>query len=336
LNRGDRVLEINGRDADSLVRSWMAEFSGESEVYRAVAVADAFRDLLMIHSIGAPFQVKMSGPDGVERSAELAGITRQGIRETLRPKSPAPSAPKGLPYRTLEPEVGYVNLRGFGDLAQFKKDVAAMFRQVAADHDRKLIVDLRENGGGDSRLADELLRYITTTPYRMDSRKEWKMSAEYRAYLRLFLREPLRSLHAERLSGQGRQLFNGPNGSTVTMEEKMTRPVRAEPFFAGKVYMLIGPRTFSSAADLADAVKTYHLATLIGEETGGRVNTFGEVYPFVLPHSGFVVSVSSARFVRASGDTSDHRGVMPDNVVAPSREDLLASRDVVLVRARAE
>jgi C-terminal processing protease CtpA/Prc len=81
---------------------------------------------------------------------------------------------------------------------------------------------------------------------------------------------------------------------------------------------LIGRQTFSSAVDLADAIKTYKLATLVGEETGGRPNGFGEAYVFRLPKSQLAVSVSSARFIRASGDTADHRGVVPDVAAGPS------------------
>jgi hypothetical protein len=33
--------------------------------------------------------------------------------------------------------------------------------------------------------------------------------------------------------------------------------------------LLTGPRTFSSAAGFADVVKTYHLATILGEEKSG-------------------------------------------------------------------
>ena len=58
--------------------------------------------------------------------------------------------------------------------------------------------------------------------------------------------------------------------------------------------------------------------TLVGEETGGRPNGFGEAYFFRLPKSQLGVSVSSARFVRASGDTTDHRGVVPDIAAGPS------------------
>jgi C-terminal processing protease CtpA/Prc len=116
----------------------------------------------------------------------------------------------------------------------------------------------------------------------------------------------------------GRQLFHGPDGKIVDLPEPEEAHPPAQPFFSGSVCVLIGRQTFSSAVDLADAIKTYHLATLVGEETGGRPNGFGEAYIFRLPKSQLAVSVSSARFVRASGDTADHRGVVPDIAAGPS------------------
>ena len=128
--------------------------------------------------------------------------------------------------------------------------------------------------------------------------------------------------------------MKGPDGTIVTFPEVPAAHAPAQPFFSGRMCVLIGPQTFSSATDFADAIKTYHLGTLIGEETGGRPNGFGEAYIFRLPHSQLAVSVSSALFVRASGDTTDHRGVVPDIAVTPADSDRRATRDPVLERAK--
>jgi hypothetical protein len=45
---------------------------------------------------------------------------------------------------------------------------------------------------------------------------------------------------------------------------------------------------------LADAVKQYKLATLIGEPTGESTNDFGEVYTMELPNSKVKVQVTTA------------------------------------------
>src|SRR5262249_48298622 len=129
---------------------------------------------------------------------------------------------------------------------------------------------------------------------------------------------PLRWLHVWNFFPTGRKLMRGPDGKIAELPEKESAHSPAEPFFTGGVCVLIGRQTFSSAVDLADGIKTYHLATLVGEETGGRPNGFGEAYQFLLPNSQLIASVASALFVRANGDTTDHRGVLPDIPAGPS------------------
>jgi C-terminal processing protease CtpA/Prc len=115
------------------------------------------------------------------------------------------------------------------------------------------------------------------------------------------------------LSSDGRKYFTGPVGSLAPPDERPIRAwKRAEPFFDGPVCVLTGPFTFSAAAEFADAVKTYRLATIVGEETGGRPNDFGNDLPFVLPNSGLTVNIATVSAVRANGDASDRNAVIPD------------------------
>jgi hypothetical protein len=323
IERGDRIISVNGLNADSLLRAWTGEVSGESEKFRAANVTNGFRDFVFVHSIAAPFRIETQRADGSTRPVVLDGLRRDSLRAlggrggggAARPRARAAN----FTYEKLAPGVGYMNFQSMvGDPSAFAADVTDMFRRVAEDSAQTLIVDLRSNGGGDSRLGEELLRHLTTKVYRMSAGKQWKMSAEYRAYFKTWLTPPLRWIGAWNFSSVGRQLMHGPDGKIVDLpEEEAVRP-RAEPFFSGNVCVLIGRQTFSSAMGLADAIKTYKLATLIGEEAGGRPTGFGEAYVFRLPKSQLAVSVSSARFVRASGDTSDHRGVVPDIAAGPS------------------
>jgi peptidase S41-like protein len=335
LQDGDRLVALNALSADSLVHAWMDEVSGESDRFRAANVTSAFRDFLLIHSIGAPYTLVTERSDGTRRTISLPGIAQDSLRAIVTRNRGQRAASPNFTYERVAPRVGYMNFRSMsGDLESFKSDVAAMFRRVAADSDRVLIVDLRNNGGGDSRLGDEFLRHVTTTPYRMSAAKMWKMSAEYRAYFKTWVSPPLRWIRAWEFSSLGRRLMNGPDGKIVTLPESPAAHEPAQPFFSGRMCVLIGPQTFSSATDFADAIKTYHLGTLIGEETGGRPNGFGEAYIFRLPRSQLAVSVSSALFVRASGDTTDHRGVVPDVVIAPTDAHRRAGLDPVMERAK--
>lgn len=319
IQAGDRIVSLNGLSADSLVGAWTAEISGENLKYRVAGATSQFRNLLLLHSIDAPFELQLERPDGTRRRVAESGLHADSLRTLVTRGAARRAATPNFTYETLSAGVGYMNFRSMGgDVAQFGTDVADMFRRIAADSVQTLIIDLRSNGGGDSRLGEELLRHLTAKSYRMSAGKEWKMSAEYRAHLRTYVSAPLRWLHAWSLFSTGRKLMGGPDGKIVELPEEESARSPAEPFFSGAVCVLIGRQTFSSAVDLSDAIKTYHLATLVGEETGGRPNGFGEAYQFLLPNSQLIASVASAQFVRANGDTTDHRGVMPDILAGPS------------------
>ena len=64
----------------------------------------------------------------------------------------------------------------------------------------------------------------------------------------------------------------------------------------GSTYLMVGRKTFSSAIiNSVDLIKEMN-AVVVGEETGGRPNHFGEVDRFVLPESRLVVSYSTKYF----------------------------------------
>ena len=63
---------------------------------------------------------------------------------------------------------------------------------------------------------------------------------------------------------------------------------------------------------LANAIKDYQLATLIGEPTGEVPNDFGEVITLQLPHTGISFFTSTKQFIRANGKADDRNPIMPD------------------------
>jgi C-terminal processing protease CtpA/Prc len=295
--------------------------------------------LLLLNGIRAPYDLDVrSARAESPRRVALRGSSRDSIVAADRraaAATPAPATTRNFTYRLLSDRTAYLDLFTFGgEHGRFRTDLDSIFRRLTADSARSLIIDLRNNGGGDSWLGDELLSHITSTPYRMSSVKLWRMSAEYRAYVKSMVRPPLNHLPIEKVIPTGRRMFSVPDGTIVRFDSDVEQHGRRNPRFDGPVCVLIGPGSFSSTVDLVDAIKTYKLATLIGEETGGRPNSFGEIYYYRTPYTGYLVTVSSAAFVRANGDTADHRGVLPDIEVPRTAEDVRAGRDPVIERAR--
>lgn len=95
----------------------------------------------------------------------------------------------------------------------------------------------------------------------------------------------------------------------------------------GRLFVIIGRRTYSSAVINAIDFKKHTEAILVGEPTSGRPNHFGEVQRFTLPKTGLPVSYSTKYFKYLDDDPDS---LMPDITVETSFEDYASGKDPVL------
>lgn len=95
----------------------------------------------------------------------------------------------------------------------------------------------------------------------------------------------------------------------------------------GKLFVVIGRRTFSSGFGNARTLKSITQAILIGEPTGQKPNAYGEVRGFQLPHSKLNVNHSTKFWKRMEGDPPT---LEPDLFVEPTWAEYAAGRDPVL------
>ena len=96
----------------------------------------------------------------------------------------------------------------------------------------------------------------------------------------------------------------------------------------GRVFAIIGRRTFSSGMMAAVELDRETHATLVGEPTGGSPNHFGEVRSFTLPYSGTRVFHSTRLFRLLPG--RDVSTLMPELPVPFRFADWEAGRDPYL------
>ncbi len=121
--------------------------------------------------------------------------------------------------------------------------------------------------------------------------------------------------------------YNGGGNSMIFrpfVTELKARPALNQK---GRIFVLIGRRTFSSALMNAVEMKLETAAILAGEPTGGKPNHFGEIKSLLLPVSGLVVTYSTKYFKEVEGDPVS---LEPDLRVKVDFADFLARRDLVL------
>jgi peptidase S41-like protein len=120
------------------------------------------------------------------------------------------------------------------------------------------------------------------------------------------------------------RLNRGGNGTLITpliraliQSERIDRPDR--------LFVIIGPATFSAAQKLAGALEEYTNATFVGEPSGSRGNAFGDSRKITLPNSGMTVRASI--YYWQDWHPQDRRDAITPDIAAPLTFD--AYRDNV-------
>ncbi len=98
---------------------------------------------------------------------------------------------------------------------------------------------------------------------------------------------------------------------------------------SGKLFVIIGRRTFSAAQNTTTFIERYTNATFIGEPTGSSPNFVGEEDPFVLPYSKLQMNVSDLYW--ESAFPSDRRTwIAPQIFIPPTFAAYSHNRDPVM------
>jgi hypothetical protein len=228
------------------------------------------------------------------------------------------------PFYAKEDERG-----GTGDdyaIGPFKAFVEKAFGALAESGARKLIIDLRNNPGGDVSFSDLIIARLTNRPYRFASRYEVRAGRNTKESWAASDHDP--ASFAGIISDA---IAAAAVGERVSVAVPEVQPI-TDNAFDGKVWVLIDKHSFSNAAVIAALMQDLDIATLVGEETADLATTYGAVERFSLPNSGAAIVYPKAYMVRPSGDESV-RGVVPDISISPN--PIGEPRDLMLDAAAA-
>ena len=222
---------------------------------------------------------------------------RGAPREITVPRTGYASTPfHPVEGRRLAGNIGYVAIHTFNfDSLPWRFDsVMASLGTV-----RALIIDVRDNGGGNSTPGYDILRRLAT-----------HASGTSRMYTPLYRAAP----RAWGVAPGWHRL----EGDSITPHPTIhhTMPVA----------VLIGGMTFSAAEDFAAAFDQMDRGPLVGTPTGGNT---GQPYFFRLPGGGSA-QVRSKHDTYADGTEFLGIGIQPTIWVAPTLAGLRAGRDEVL------
>ncbi len=279
---------------------------------------------------------------GEIKQHELAGVSPKAFNSLAAPTRPH-KVNEPISFRTSGNK-GYLAIHSFrhtlydenGDeqkaFANFKRKIDGVFKQVLDSKLEKLVIDIRQNGGGTEGYEDYVLSYLAKEPYtkyRYVQTNTLNYSfLDFTQYREPEKRDGLRKdLEKEFYATTDGRLLRKPG----FMDTEPSKP----EIFSGKLYALISGKTYSGGSEFAALLKQLTDCTFIGEETGGGFygQTSGFSLNLLLPHTEQTVRIPIMKFAVNVADKTipEGRGVLPDIPLEPTIKQYLAGEDAVLL-----
>lgn len=254
---GARIVSVNGVDAATLVPALLAKVHGDTPVFRADMLARRWW-LYYWKSFGAPERYRLVlERDGHRRTLELPGS--RALPALMREEARTPFRLTIGPGRVAVLSVDTFSQPDPAPFIAFTRDAFARIRQEGAD---TLVVDITRNGGGDDGMwLDGIMPYLATEPYRTGS--------SYRGFMR----------------NKPDQVADGE--ISTWRQPQPDNPLR----FNGKVFVRIGPATYSSAILFANVMHDFGFGTLVGTGGAARRSQSGGTRDLRLPHTGLMLTL---------------------------------------------
>mgnify|MGYP003620177362 FL=1 len=198
---------------------------------------------------------------------------------------------ENLIYKKIRSNIGYVSFKNFSindiSIKQWKKELSKIFQKIKDDEIKTLYIDMSKNTGGGIMVGNILLNFITDKKMK-NFKYQHKDSKEYQEFIKKFKKSLLNPKEKEEFYSIG-----------------------FENRFKGKVYVIIGDKTYSSGIIFSTLVSDNKIATLIGETlTNAHPNHFGELIAFKTPNTELDFQFSTSSAVRP--DETKPNQLIPD------------------------
>jgi C-terminal processing protease CtpA/Prc/ketosteroid isomerase-like protein len=331
---GKEIRSVNGVPASRIVAQMIAATPGDGDVQTSrqwrISRLNFSGLLVTLMDLRSPYDLVVADAGAKrEEKVHIEGIELPKLREASKAQYPQdqPSERAGEFKFLDDGKIAVMKINGFGGWvdAEKKKGLREFykesFEQIQAKGSTSLIIDLRNNGGGEDELGKLLLSYLIDEPFKYyDDLIINNNTFNFAKYTNnpTFKLPP--SAAERRDDGKYHRL--GHPNSGINQPNK--------PTFTGKVLILINGGSFSTTSEFLSQAHFHKRATFIGEESGGGYygNSSGSTATVTLPNTKLTVRVPLMTYYMAvSGYKAASHGVVPDHPVQYSIAELIEGTD---------
>jgi hypothetical protein len=330
ITRGAEVISINNLPMSEIIHRLLPGFfsDGSNTTFKYIEMSHYF-SAYYSNLIDTPdhFDIKYRSRENIS-SVQVPSISRSIIDQYEKTQSANTSPREPYSFGILEDNTSLLTISSFWmgsdrEFKRFLKNSFATKREWGSDN---LIIDVRNNEGGNDKRGAILLSWLMNEKFRYYDRLQATTKSKYSF---------AQYAHLPKFYGILRHLIHKTDTGTYVWNHnrglKMQKPKKNS--FSGKVYILINGGSFSVTSEFASVAHYLKRAVFIGEETGGGYygDNSGTFVIVTLPNSRLNLGIPMlAYYTAVKNYPYPDRGIIPDYEVSPSIDDILHKNDPVL------
>ncbi|WAC15291.1 S41 family peptidase [Dyadobacter pollutisoli] len=326
--RGKFLEKINGKPVTEIVTELRKQMftdgfvrssaDAQIEQYFSAWYADFVQE-------AEKFQLTFKDESGQETLSEADGISTETWQELNKNTSSLISRNR---LEMKNDSVALLRIPGFysnNGNKHFISFLDSSFTEIRKKNIQHLIVDVRDNEGGNDVLGKELFARMALKDFNYYDRIEVKAKTKKQvpnheaAYFPKFIGLARFFIHKD---AQGRLLFKKHKNLGAHHPRKDA--------YRGKVWFLTNGLSYSVTSEFLAVARSENRGIFVGAESGGTYegDNSGTFVIFKLPATSLDLGVPVGGYYMAVKPGQEPgRGIIPDIKVLPTRQDLLENRD---------
>lgn len=338
IKDGAKILMINSKPVDAVMKQVFNHMSSDGFIktgkHKEIEGKAFAKYYYLLVDQPYTFDITVENQDGAVKEHDVPALrwvdrkifsaARYDATPELKPLTVEMDTAKSTAILTINTFMPYEYRKA---KMSFTRKVRSTFKRLKREGIRHLVIDLRENAGGEMGYAAYLYNFLT------NEEKAWFGDVETATTTPLSFSTYAREQKPLWLNRK--KFVPADNGKFVIRERKKMRACKPHKYrFSGNVYILIGGRTFSASALFAAEVRQDNRTMFVGEESGGAYKEFsaGSLVFLTLPNSGIEVQIPLFNLSLDVPELEGRfgRGIYPDLRVKSNLKDWLAGKDPVM------
>ena len=352
LKKGTQILSINNKSIKELTDDFFQIISsdGYNTTFKYHELDNEFSEkYYLMYGKSEQFVLKIKP----YQSNNISEITIDAVKGRDIPYENEEENKPPVNLEFLDDSTALLTVRTFEtgskkNQKKFFKFLNSSFKEIREKNISTLILDIRENGGGDDGNDMELASYLINKDFKEDKYRKLNtidlpLYPEYLHPVWYQMMGVPKNKSADALKARMKkellkEFYKADDNYYYFKEEAIIKREAQEYLFSGKTYILISGNVFSGGALFSALVRDKSNAIFVGEETGGGYYRHTGSIPLIyeLPNSKIIFSIF---LVINEQDVEqklfpDGRGTIPQIEKYQTIKDFVEGKDAVLYFVR--